>query len=154
MWARRLLGILLVAMAAGKTSDLHGYFEALGAFRAFGEAARPFVGGAFVVLELGGGVLLLGGGRPARLGAIAAVVVSVGYAALTTQAFARGLTVDNCTCFGVHLQQRLSWWVLVQDGYMLAWSAVVTWRAWRGDGARRPTPRSPAGSPARSGSSR
>lgn len=151
MWARRLLGLLLLAMAAGKLTDLHGYFAALQAFALLPAAALPWVGATWAVLELGGGLLLLPDGRGARAGGLVALVVSIAYAVMTTQAYARHLEVRNCTCFGVHLAQRLSWFVLVQDGYVIVWAAWVTWRAWRGaGGASRSTPRSPAGSPARS----
>ena len=69
--------------------------------------------------------------------------INLAYAALTTQAFARHLSIDNCTCFGVHLRQRLGWFVLAQDAYMIAFSAYVY------VAARRSTRQSPAGSRAR-----
>lgn len=32
---------------------------------------------------------------------------------LGLQAFLRGLALENCGCFGVHLAQPLRWWVLL-----------------------------------------
>ena len=49
-----------------------------------------------------------------------AVAVAVGWTILGTQAFVRGLAVDNCGCFGVHLAQPLRWWVLLEDAEFVA----------------------------------
>lgn len=139
--ARVILAVLLIAMGAGKLSDLDGYARALAAFALIPPGALPTVAAAWTALELAGGLLLLVG---ARAGAVAALLSSVGYAVLTTQAYARHLDVRNCTCFGVHLAQRLSWLVLLQDAYMIALSLYVLVAV-----ARRSRRRRPAGSPAR-----
>lgn len=144
MWARLILGVVLVAMGAGKLSNLAGYAAALAAFRVIPDAARPLLAIVWAFAELGAGLLLVAGGRAARSGAVAALAINVGYAVLTTQAYVRHLAVANCTCFGVHLRQRLSWFVLVQDAYMIALSAWVL--AGVSGRSRR---RAPAGSPAR-----
>jgi uncharacterized membrane protein YphA (DoxX/SURF4 family) len=141
MWARRILGLVLVAMGAGKLSDVAGYAQALVAFRVIPSGALHAVAWAWLAAELIAGALLLAG--IARAGAALALVINLGYAALTTQAFARHLAIDNCTCFGVHLRQHLGWFVLVQDAYMIAFSVYVY------VAARRSTRRAPAGSPAR-----
>jgi hypothetical protein len=96
---------------------------------------------AWLVAELVAGALLLA--KKGRAGGVLALVINVAYAALTTQAYARHLAIDNCTCFGVHLRQRLSWFVLAQDAYMIAFSAYVFVVA------RRSTPRPKAEPPAR-----
>ena len=144
MWARRILGLVLVAMGLGKLSDVAGYAHALAAFRVIPVAGLPVVAWIWLLDELAAGALLLAGGRRAYAGALAAIIINVAYAALTTQAFARHLSIDNCTCFGVHLRQRLGWLVLVQDGYMVALSVYVY------VGARRATRRARAESPTRS----
>lgn len=59
---------------------------------------------------------------------------------LGAQAFARGLAVDNCGCFGVYLGQPLRWWVPLQDGLLLLYSGLLV-RAAR-------TARSPVAVPA------
>jgi uncharacterized membrane protein YphA (DoxX/SURF4 family) len=146
MWARRILGLLLVAMGGGKLTDVAGYAHALAAFRVIPVAALAAVAWSWLAAELVAGALLLAGGRVARAGAIAAVVINVAYATLTTQAFLRHLSIDNCTCFGVHLRQRLGWFVLVQDAYMIALSVWVLLKS-GGGGARRSTPPPPSGSP-------
>ena len=145
MWARRILGLVLVAMGVGKLSDVAGYAHALAAFRVIAVAALPIVAWIWPSAELAAGALLLIGGRVARAGAIAAVVINVAYAALTTQAFARHLSIANCTCFGVHLRQRLGWLVLLQDAYMIAFSVWVLVKS-GGGGARRSRRPRPSGS--------
>jgi uncharacterized membrane protein YphA (DoxX/SURF4 family) len=142
MCAQRILGLVMLAMGAGKLSDVNGYAAALAAFCVISAGALHTVAWIWLIAELCAGVLLVLGDRAARWGALLALVINLGYAALTTQAYARHLPIDNCTCFGVHLRQRLSWFVLAQDAYMIAFSAYVYYAA------RRATRRSPAGSPA------
>jgi hypothetical protein len=141
MWARRILGLVLLAMGAGKLSDVGGYATALMAFRVIPDGAVHAVAWAWLVAELVAGALLLA--KKGRAGGLLALVINLAYAALTTQAYARHLAIDNCTCFGVHLRQRLGWFVLAQDAYMIAFSAYVFVVA------RRSTPRRRAESPAR-----
>src|SRR2546421_170672 len=145
MWARRILGLVMIAMGAGKLSDVSGYAQALMAFRVIPAGAVPVVAWTWPLAELAAGTLLLAGGTRigAAVGALGSLVINLAYAALTTQAFARHLSIDNCTCFGVHLRQRLGWFVLVQDAYMIAFSAYVY------AVARRSRRRSKAESPAR-----
>ena len=144
MWARRILGVIMLAMGAGKLSDVSGYAEALMAFRVIPAGALTLVAWVWLAAELFAGILLLAGGRAARFGAALALAINLAYAALSVQAYARHLPIDNCTCFGVHLRQRLSWFVLVQDAYMIAFSAYVY------AVATKATRRSPAESRARS----
>lgn len=142
MWARRILGLVLLAMGAGKLADVGGYARALAAFGVVPASALVVVAWLWLTAELAGGALLVLG--IARAGAVVALAVNLAYAALTTQAFARHLPVANCTCFGVYLRQRLSWLVLAQDGYMVAFSAYVLAAA-----VKRSKRRWRAGSPAR-----
>lgn len=137
MWARRILGVVMLTMGAGKLSDVSGYAEALMAFRVIPDGDLHAVAWLWLAAELAAGVLLLTSGRGARAGALLALAINLAYAALTTQAYARHLSIDNCTCFGVHLRQRLSWFVLAQDAYMIAFSAYVYRAATR---ARRTAP--------------
>jgi len=51
--------------------------------------------------------------------------VSVVWAALGVQAFVRGLTVDNCGCFGLYLGQRLGWFVMAEDALLLVYAVVL-----------------------------
>lgn len=135
-----MLGALLVLEGAGKLLAPSGYFAALGRFGVVTGGAAMVTGAIWMALELAAGAMLLVAGlanRPPRRLALAAAVVALvlqlAYATLSTQAYARGLAVDNCTCFGVYLAQRLSWFVLVQDAYMIVFAAlqlpkIARWR--------------------------
>jgi hypothetical protein len=134
-WATLLLGVLLCLQGLGKLIAPRGYADALAGFQALPRSLLWPVAITWMTAELGCGALLVWAGvrrapsRRVALGAsIGAFVIQVGYAALTFSAFARGLHVGNCTCFGVFLAQRLSKWVLAQDLYMLGFTA---WQARR-----------------------
>ncbi|OEV29301.1 hypothetical protein AN219_17250 [Streptomyces nanshensis] len=126
MTLRIVLGALYTAMAAGQLASF-GQMPAI--MTAYGLVAGGAAAALAVVLisgELVGGLWLLA--RP-RSRAIAPVwvfaAVAVAWAVLTVQAYARGLTVANCGCFGSYLTQSLSWVVLVQDGLLLLYAAVL-----------------------------
>jgi hypothetical protein len=133
---RTLLAVLLLSMSGLQVSDLGGFGAVLDTYRIGGAGAALAV--LLVVLELIGGAGLL---VPATrgIGSIVAVAVAALWSGLAVQAFARGLTIDNCGCFGVHLEQPLRWWVLVQDAWFLA---VAVWVARRERTGRSwPSPR-------------
>lgn len=136
--AHRILLVLFAAMAAGQLSDPAGFARLL-------EDYQVAPGGALAALilavELAAvGLLALRRTRPA--GGVAALAVAALWSALALQAFARGLVIPNCGCFGVHLGQSLGWPVLVQDASLLV-SSTWVWRS-----TRRPALRGPHGAPA------
>ena len=122
-----LLGLLLGAQGLGKLYDMRLYVVALDRFRALPTSATPAVAVVWVLIEI---VALLGlcvtaartGRNVALVGATAAVVDALAYAALTIGTRLRGIDVLNCTCFGAFLPQRLSTSVLIQDLVMVAWT--------------------------------
>lgn len=131
-WAVTLLGALLLAQGLGKALDLTGYAAALQSFDALPAALLWPVALLWTTVELLSGAGLLATGlrldpprRASRGAAALGVAIAIGYALLTSQAYLRGLDVANCTCFGVYLAQRLSWFVLLQDAYMLIYSGWV-----------------------------
>ncbi len=131
--ARRVLGVLLLAMAIGQLADVGGFVEVIDTYGVGGKGAAATIGVALLVGELLAGVGLLGGTLGRWKGASRlAVLVAVAWSALGAQAFARGLVVPNCGCFGIHLAQPLRWWVLVQDlEFMaLAWWTLRTTTRW------------------------
>jgi hypothetical protein len=119
--ARRILAVLLVAMAAGQLSDFGGFVDIVATYRAGGNTLAALAAAALIVGQAVGGVGLLAAshGRRRRAAGLA-VAVAVVWSLLAVQAFARGLAVDNCGCFGVHLGQPLRWWVLVEDAELIA----------------------------------
>jgi hypothetical protein len=120
--ARTLLALLLLAMAAGQLSDVGGFAGILGTYRVFPGDAPTLAAWILIVTEAAAGVALL---RHTRHGAVLAIVVALAWTALATQAFVRGLTIDNCGCFGIHLGQSLRWWVLIEDAEFIALAVWV-----------------------------
>lgn len=122
-----VLGLLLGAQAVGKLLDVRLYIVALERFRALPRGATPAVAIVWIAVELAAlGGLGVAAIRPARaaflIGASAAALDALAYAALTIGTRLRGIEVLNCTCFGAFLPQRLSASVLAQDIFMVAWT--------------------------------
>jgi hypothetical protein len=136
-WGTIILGALLLAEGLGKLADPRGYVDALAGFQLVPASALWPIGMAWIAAELVFGVVLLVAGSrrvaPRQLALFAAsgaLVLQLGYATLSFSAWFRGIRVDNCTCFGVYLSQRLSLFVLAQDVYMLVFSTLQV-RRWR-----------------------
>lgn len=121
------LGLLLLAMAGGQLSDMGGFADVLDAYRLVPEALLVPVAWLVAASEALAGWALL---RGRRFGATLALVVALSWSVLAGQAFARGIPIENCGCFGVHLGQPLRWWVLAQDASFVA-SAVFVRRSVR-----------------------
>ncbi|MEN8654832.1 MauE/DoxX family redox-associated membrane protein [Streptomyces sp. 21So2-11] len=141
MVLRLVLGTVYSAMALGQ---LASFGQMPGILAAYGPVNHVVASALAVVLIIGElvcGVWFLA--RP-RSKAITPVwvytAVSLVWSTLAVQAFARGLTVENCGCFGVYLSQRLGWFVLVQDGLTLLYAALLlrTARSGAPRGARAP----------------
>jgi len=118
--ARWWLTILLLSMGVAQLSDLGGFADVLASYQAFPEGSALAAALAIAVAEMATGLGLMAGGKSRGVGAIVAVGVAVVWSVLGVQAFARGLDLSNCGCFGVHLPQRLWWGVVVQDAAFLA----------------------------------
>ncbi|MDZ7675323.1 MAG: hypothetical protein U5K30_09670 [Acidimicrobiales bacterium] len=119
--ARRILAILLLAMAVGQISNPAGFVDALVAYEFGGRSVAWAVAVPIVLAEAVSGVgLLRRGGILRQVAPALAVAVAVGWTILGTQGFVRGLVLDNCGCFGVHLAQPLRWWVLLEDAEFVA----------------------------------
>lgn len=134
------LGALLLVMALAQASDLPGFHHVILSYQVGRVLAWPLalvlVAGAAV-----GGIGLLRD-RGARTAALVALSVAVLWSALAVQAFARGLALDNCGWFGVHLAQPLRWWILLEDVWFVGLAAWV-WRRSR-PASIRPDPPSEA----------
>jgi hypothetical protein len=116
-----LYGLLLAGMAAGQLASLGEFGEALESYELgpLVPVARFSLPVIEVLVAVG---LLLSSRLPplaGRASGLAGVLVALVWATLAVQAFARGLTVENCGCFGAYFTQELRWWVLLEDAYML-----------------------------------
>ena len=143
-------------MAAGQVSDVGSFARILDAYRVFPGDVPTLAAWLFMATEATAGVVLL---RRARWGVALAMLVALAWTVLGTQAFVRGLAIDNCGCFGVHLGQQLRWWVLVEDAEFIALAAWVRRAERRGSrssdrGCVRSRPSSPLAPTERRGGTR
>lgn len=139
---RYYLAALLLAMATGQILSLQEFAEIIETYQ-FGPS--PFawpLAIAMIAAELLGGIALLGAQKWRRAGADATFAVAIAWTLLATQAFARGLEVENCGCFGAFFGQELRWYVLVQDALFVASAAWLWLRSGRA-AARVATPGDP-----------
>jgi len=117
-----LYGLLLAGMAAGQLASLDVFEDALASYELLGGLLPAAVIG-LPALEVVAALGLLGSRllprAAARTAGVLGVAVAVAWSVLAVQAFARGLAVENCGCFGAFLVQELRWWVLLEDAYML-----------------------------------
>ncbi|MER6999190.1 MauE/DoxX family redox-associated membrane protein [Streptomyces sp. NPDC000410] len=145
MVLRIVLGTVYTAMAVGQLASFGHMPRILSAYGLVTGAAGTGLAVALIAGELVAGVWFLARPRSKALAPVWAYTgVSVVWTVLAVQAYARGLEVGNCGCFGIYLTQRLSWFVLVQDALILLYAAVLI----------RAARRSPASSRAREEGSR
>jgi hypothetical protein len=129
MVLRIVLGVLFVAMAAGQLASFRRMPGILAAYGLVSGPGATALAVALIVGELVCGVWFLARPRSrARVPVWVFTGVAVAWALLAAQAYARGLTVANCGCFGRYLPQRLSWFALVQDALLLLYAGLL----WRG----------------------
>jgi hypothetical protein len=135
-WGLTVYGVVFLSQGLGKTLDPDGYLAALDAFHvlqpaALGPLSLGALGLMWTVLELLAGVAMLYGGlarAPAKQLPMAGLALALGlscaYLSLDVGAFARHVPIQNCTCFGTYLAQRLSWFVVLQETAVIA---LLTW---------------------------
>ncbi|MFD1662991.1 MauE/DoxX family redox-associated membrane protein [Streptomyces caeni] len=134
MILRLVLGIACTAMAAGQLASWPDMPRILAAYRVGGHVSMTVLAAVLIVGELAAGLWFLTAPRSRRRAPVWIYTgVSMLWAALAAQAFARALTVPVCGCFGRYLPQRLSWIVLAEDALLLLYAALLL-------GSSRPTP--------------
>ncbi|MFR0358542.1 MauE/DoxX family redox-associated membrane protein [Streptomyces sediminimaris] len=126
MVLRLVLGAIYMVMAVGQLASLARMPTVLGAYDLVHGTTAAVLAVLLIVGELTCGLWFLTRPRSMAIAPVwAYTVVSLTWSALAVQAYARGLTVDNCGCFGEHLTQRLGWFVLVQEGLALLYAVVL-----------------------------
>lgn len=122
----RVLGGLFTVMAALQLADPRGFVGVLETFQLGGSGTAWTLAVVLLAGELVSGLwLLVVPRRRPLLPVVVFTFTSMLWSLLAAQAFARGLALDNCGCFGVYLAQPLRWWVLLQDAALLAYSALL-----------------------------
>jgi hypothetical protein len=121
---------LLLAMALGQLASLTEFEESLAGYRVFG-GLTWVVAVALPAAEIlsASGLLFRRRIAPslARAAAVGGLIVAVLWTALAVQAFARGLSLENCGCFGAYLVQELRWWILLEDAEFLILAGFSAW---------------------------
>lgn len=141
--ARIIFASLVLSMALGQIFSFGEFVDAIETYRTGGSGAALLMAMTLLAGEVAGGIgLLLPRPRLRAAAGWAGLGTASLWAALALQAFARGLSIPNCGCFGRFLTQELSWWVLAQDVYFVA-LAVLAWRSAQRD--RTPAGAAPAG---------
>jgi hypothetical protein len=102
------IGGIVVASALGKALDLPGFVEVLRTYDAFPEGALTIMALLITFAEFLVGGWVLSGWR-LRSGALVAALLNAGYMIWTSSALLRGLSLENCGCFGVFLPLPLTW---------------------------------------------
>jgi hypothetical protein len=121
---RKVFIALFAAMATGQLLGISGFADALETYGVGGGRGTWALVGAIIALEIGAIVFLLGTTRR-RLGAVLTLAAMTAWTTLALQAFARGLVIPNCGCFGTFFSQELRWWVLAEDAYLLVLAAIM-----------------------------
>lgn len=138
MVLRIVLGALCTAMAVGQLASFRHMPAILSAYGLVTGGAATALAVALIAGELVCGIWFLARPRSKVLAPVwVFTAVSVVWTVLAVQAYARGLTVPNCGCFGIYLTQRLSWLVLLQDALTLLYAGLLL-RAARTTAAREP----------------
>ncbi|MBT2674108.1 hypothetical protein J7E95_25490, partial [Streptomyces sp. ISL-14] len=123
---RIVLGAVCTAMAVGQGASFGRMPEILAAYGLVDGAAATALAVALIAGELLSGVWFLARPRSKALPPVwVFTAVSLLWSLLAVQAYARGLTVTNCGCFGIYLTQRLNWIVLAQDAVMLLYAGLL-----------------------------
>ncbi|WP_149182566.1 MauE/DoxX family redox-associated membrane protein [Streptomyces sp. TRM49041] len=135
MILRLVLGAVLAAMALGQLASFDAMPPILTAYGLTSGAGSTALAVALICAEAVTAVWFLA--RPRSRAATPVWLytgVAVVWTVLAVQAFARGLVLANCGCFGTYLTQPLRWYVLIEDALML----LYAWLLWRGPRRARP----------------
>ncbi|MBT2430015.1 hypothetical protein J7F02_31560 [Streptomyces sp. ISL-112] len=135
MILRIVLGTVLAAMALGQLASFDAMPVILTTYGLTSRAASTALAVALISAEGVTAAWFLT--RPHSRAATPVWLytgVAVVWSVLAAQAFARGLVLDNCGCFGTYAAQPLRWYVLVEDALMLLYACLL----WRGLRRARP----------------
>ena len=124
-WFLRLsLAAVNLGAALGKALDLPGFVQVLETYQLFPAWSWWPLAIAAVAGEALLGVWLLMGWR-LEVAAWLTALVAASYGVILTITLARGITLENCGCFGVFLARRLVWHSPLEDVAMLAASCLL-----------------------------
>lgn len=123
---RVFVGLLLIATGIAKILDIPGFAKVLAHYQIFhGMFMYNLVAYTLPFIEIIIGLSLLLAWQT-KWGALAAIVLHLGFIVILTVTIFRGIHLDNCGCFGVYFARPLSWKSVIEDVVMLGLS-VAAW---------------------------
>ncbi|MEV1050165.1 MauE/DoxX family redox-associated membrane protein [Streptomyces sp. NPDC049887] len=126
MVLRIVLGTVYTAMGVAQLASFGYMPRILSAYGLVAGGAATVLAVALIAGELVCGIWFLARPRSKALAPVwVYTAVSAVWTVLAVQAYARGLAVANCGCFGIHLTQRLGWFVLLQDALTLFYAGLL-----------------------------
>jgi hypothetical protein len=129
--ARGALALLLLVTAAAKVADLSGMAAIVDTYRVLPAAvALPAAVTVAASEAVVAGLLLTTGWR--FVGCMACAALHTVYLGWSALALMRGLTIDNCGCFGSLWPRPLSPIILIEDGALILISLALArhYRRW------------------------
>jgi uncharacterized membrane protein YphA (DoxX/SURF4 family) len=127
---RVFFALLLVASAIGKLLDMPGFYAIVATYQTLPVAIIPAAAWTLTLVELALGIWVASGVRLSRA-AMIVVALHVMYFIWLSMAFARGLSIPNCGCFGVYFARPFTLQTLLEDTLLLALAATLWWLAAR-----------------------
>lgn len=116
--------LLLIAAAVGKLLDMQGFYGVVASYAVLPNAVIPPLAWMLAIGELALGLWLVSGRYFIQAAALVVTLHTV-YLGWISLAWARGLDLDNCGCFGVYLARPLTGWRIVEDAVLLAAALVL-----------------------------
>jgi len=121
---RFAIAAILLSTAAGKLLDVRGFAGVLETYRAFPEWTLLPLAAAVLAAELCLALWLLSG-RSLFAAGLASAGMHLAYAAWAAVTLARGVSVENCGCFGVFLARPLTGSTVVEDSALVVASVAL-----------------------------
>ena len=121
---RVFVGLILLATGTGKLLDMAGFVSVLDAYQLMPHWLSILLAYSLPFIELFTGLSLLISKKPI-IGAWVAVVLHTLMLIVVTFTFYRGISIENCGCFGVFLARPLTLQTLFEDLLMLVMSILA-----------------------------
>jgi hypothetical protein len=123
---RFLFAAVLLVTGIAKLLDIQGFAAVVATYRVLPSVLLVPAALALALTEIGVGIWLTTRRLP-RLAASATVTLHLIYLAWLTLAYARGLELPNCGCYGVYFPHALSLATIGEDVLMLVAAGVLLW---------------------------
>lgn len=118
--------LLMASTGIAKLLDMQGFYAIVTSYQTLPVALVPFCAWVLALTETGLALWLLSG-RAMRRAAVTIILLHLMYLAWQLFALYRGLSLDNCGCFGVYWARPLTWFSPLEDCVLLLF-AVLFWR--------------------------